>query len=131
VAALGRLHWSSNARAGVGPKTLGAIDGLLEQASIEWASDDCAPKAKEREPIATEPAMPRSDADIFMLIGRLRAEVEMQRREIAELRGDNAPRQSSEGREDLETAGNLICLPGVTLASIRPDDGNDPGPRAA
>jgi hypothetical protein len=29
-----------------------------------------------------------------------------------------------------ETAGNLICLPGVKLASIRPDGGEDPGPRS-
>jgi hypothetical protein len=123
VAALGRLHWSSNARAGVGPKTLGAIDGLLEQAGIEWANDGCAPKRKEREPIATVPALPRSDADIFVLIDRLRAEVEMQRREIAKLRGGDAHRQTSEGREDLETAGNIVCMPGVRLADVLPQNG--------
>jgi hypothetical protein len=38
------------------------------------------------------------------------------------------PEQDDSG---YETAGNLICLPGVTLASIRPDGGDDPGPRAA
>jgi len=32
---------------------------------------------------------------------------------------------------EYETAGNLICLPGVKLTDIRPARGDDPGPAAA
>jgi hypothetical protein len=32
---------------------------------------------------------------------------------------------------EYETAGNLICLPGVKLAELRPGMGDDPGPAAA
>jgi len=61
-----------------------------------------------------------------MLIGRLEARVEALQREAAELRPERGP-----AMEDLETFGNIVCLPGVTLASIRPDGGDDPGPSAA
>jgi len=32
---------------------------------------------------------------------------------------------------EYETAGNLVCLPGVNLASVLHNDGSDPGPTAA
>jgi len=43
---------------------------------------------------------------------------------------DITPQAEQDDGEN-ETAGNLICLPGVTLASIQPHGGDDPGPRAA
>jgi len=43
---------------------------------------------------------------------------------------DIAP-DSEQAESEYDTAGNLICLPGVKLASVLCDDGNDPGPTAA
>jgi hypothetical protein len=129
VAACGRSHWlCTRDISTLGQKSLEQIDWLLKRAGIEWASDDCAPKRKEREPVVSPPSRPH--AELLTLIGRLKVEVEMQREQIAALRGDIAPRHSA-GRDGLETAGNVVCLPGVTLASIQLDGGDDPGPSAA
>jgi hypothetical protein len=51
----------------------------------------------------------------------------LERRYVSSLTGDD---ETDDRGEDLERAGNLVCLPGVSLASVL-HGGDDPGPTAA
>ena len=101
---------------------MATLDCLIARAGLEWSPVEREPKRREQQPETTGSEVPQSRAEIFMLLGRLQAELEMQREQIARLRGDDAPRQN-ERREDLETAGNVVCLPGVELADVLRDGG--------
>lgn len=139
VAALGRLCVSR--LHGIGPKALASIDRVLSLLDIAWSLVDLMPKPKpaQQEPRDDDdgPMMRAVCRDLESLFNRL-YRLEMR---VAYLEGymserfkgrepmrDITPEPDS---EDLEVAGNVVCLPGVTLASISLEDDDDPGPRAA
>jgi hypothetical protein len=69
-------------------------------------------------------------------LGRLRERVDRLERNLAQLDGGRS--DDDDAAEDLETAGNLICLPGVKLANVKSAarkgpsaQSDDPGPSAA
>jgi hypothetical protein len=120
IAALGRRFVSR--LPDMGAHGMATLDSLLARAGLEWSPVEREPKRRAPDPVASDSGVPTTRAEIFMMLGRLQAEIEMQREQIARLRGDDAPRQN-ERREDLETAGNLVCLPGVKLADVLRDGG--------
>jgi hypothetical protein len=126
VAALGRLYVSHIK--GIGPKGLASIDHVLEMLGIAWAPIDRMPKAKPRK---VEQQQPNESLDqAVLLIGRLQVEKEdlrqrlerLERRYVASLPGADED-DAADSSEDLETAGNLVCMPGVRLADVLPKNG--------
>lgn len=124
-------------------KSLASIDRVLEALGIVWSPIDRTPKVKPREAVVTAPQPARSAShpiDAFSLsylLDRIRGLEDR----IDKLCGWKAARdddaddqgRESEGRELLEAAGNVVCLPGVTLADILhgADDSDGSGPSAA
>ena len=54
---------------------------------------------------------------IWWEIGRLQGQVEVLQEQLAELRAERAPILDHEPAR--ETTGNVVCLPGVTRATVR------------
>jgi hypothetical protein len=129
VPALGRRYVSRIA--GIGPKSLASIDRALSLFGIAWAPVDRIPKLKPK-PQPREVAQPQSDesqAHVWMLIGRLQAEIEGLRqrvRHVSSRLGGDETDDADDSSEDLETSGNIVCMPGVRLAGVLPEDGGQP-----
>jgi hypothetical protein len=100
------------------------------------------PRPERRSEPAAAPAQQYDPAEIVAANCRLQAHVAylegytLETLERARTR-DITPKTESEAEpvsSDLESDGNLVCLPGVTLASVKGSalsDGDDPGPAAA
>jgi len=88
-----------------------------------------APRRKMREP-EPQPATSGTVDYILKQLADLQERVSRLEREVA-VRGGRFDRDDGDdSAEDLERAGNLICLTGVKLADVRPGMGDDPGPAA-
>jgi hypothetical protein len=157
AAALGR-HYVSH-MTGIGPKSLASIDRVLGLLGIAWSPVERMPKAKSREAESGNNAAQRDQywnsilrrvAEMERTVGRAvlkdiagRDSMEGVVYRLAFLSGYLESRLEREGKTidvtpdpeqddgEYETAGNLICLPGVKLASVLCNDGSDPGPSAA
>jgi hypothetical protein len=153
VAALGRLYVSR--MQGIGPKALVSIDRVLGLLGIAWSPVDRTPKPKAREVeyrneawrnIADRVARLERHAGRSILgndpdrdsvdgvLARLSFLTGYMEGYASELfKGQKSMRDitpEADSGEDLEIAGNLICLPGVSLSSVL-HGGDDPGPSAA
>jgi hypothetical protein len=126
VAALGRAYVSR--MDGIGPKSLASIDRALGLFGIAWSAVDRTPKPKPRE--VEQPQPDEGNSRVWMLLGRLEAEIEdlrqrvarLERRYVSSLPGADED-AAADSNEDLETAGNIVCLPGVRLADVLPQNG--------
>jgi hypothetical protein len=82
----------------------------------------------ERQNRSRAPQPDESQHRTWMLIGGLQAEIEDLRQRVAQLErqyvsslpgGD----ETDDSGQDLETAGNIVCMPGVRLADVLPQNG--------
>jgi hypothetical protein len=152
VAALGRLYVSHIK--GIGPKGLASIDHVLEMLGIAWSPIDRMPKPKRREPERQQPERSEFWNDIIRRVAEIegalgtavlknhqgRDSMEGVSYRLAFLTGYIESKAEYGGWRDMrditpepeqddgeyETAGNLICLPGVKLADVRPNDESRP-----
>lgn len=150
VAALGRLYVSR--MKGIGPKGLASIDHVLGLLGIAWSPIQRTPQPKRPEPeprekrdhwgsilrrvaeleqITGKGALKESEGRDSMegvvyrlafLNGYLEAKLKFERMRAGDGMRDITPEPE---RDDggCETAGNLICLPGVKLADVLTDGG--------
>jgi hypothetical protein len=127
VAALGRPYVSRVP--GIGPKSLASIDRALGLFGIAWSPFDRTPQPKPRE--VEQPQPDEGNSRVWMLLGRLEAEIEdlrqrlarLERRYVSSLPGGDETDTAADSSEDLETAGNLVCMPGVRLVDVLPQNG--------
>lgn len=149
VAALGRAYVSR--MVGIGPKSLASIDRALGLLGIAWSPVDRTPKPKPREAERQVSAGNSAWFDIVRRVGEIeqimgtgvfegdphRDSIEHVSMRLSFLTGyldgyverrrphkpmrDVTPEADS-GEDDLETAGNLVCLPGVKLVDVLPND---------
>jgi hypothetical protein len=128
VAALGR-HYVSCLK-GIGPKSLASIDRALALLGIAWSPIERTPQPTP--PRVEQPQPDESDARVWLLIGRLEAEIEDLRQRVARLErlyvsslpGGDETDDADDSREDLESVGNIVCMPGVRLADVLPQNGD-------
>jgi hypothetical protein len=127
VAALGRSYVSQ--LRGIGPKSLASIDRALALFGIAWSPVGRTPQPKPRE--VEQPQRDEGDSRVWMLLGRLEAEIEdlrqrlarLERRYVSSLPGGDETDAAADSGEDLETAGNIVCMPGVRLVDVLPQNG--------
>jgi hypothetical protein len=142
VAPLGRRYVSR--LPGIGPKSLASIDRALGLFGLAWNDVDRTPKPKPREPeqpansgwsgivariariervtghaiFADDPNRDTVDG----ILGRMSFLVGyLEKRAIDRICG--TPDDQEDAAGDLETAGNIVCLPGVKLADVLRDGG--------
>jgi hypothetical protein len=152
VAALGRRYVSC--LKGIGPKSLASIDRALDLLGIAWSPVDRTPTPKPRETERQVSSGNSAWFDIVRRVGEIeqimrtgvfegdphRDSIECVAMRLAFLTGylegyvekrrphkpmrDITPEANS--GEDMETAGNLVCLPGVKLSDVLQNDGGQP-----
>jgi hypothetical protein len=147
VAALGRLYVSR--MKGIGPKGLASIDRVLGLLGIAWSPIERTPQPKRPEPEPQEKrdhwgSILRRVAELERIAGRgvlqdiagrdsmegvvyrlafLNGylEARLARANDGDMRDITPDHEQDDG--GYETAGNLICLPGVKLVDVQPNDG--------
>jgi hypothetical protein len=151
VAALGRLHVSRIR--GIGPKSLASIDHVLGLFGIAWSPVDRMPRPKAPSASSEEQSSSTTWDDIAERVARIERVVGhfvlekdpdrdtalgilcrlsfltgyLEEGAKSKARGQTIDGECQhDNSEDLETAGNLICLPGVKLADVQPSDGDRP-----
>jgi hypothetical protein len=150
VAALGRAYVSRIH--GIGPKSLASIDRALGLFGMTWAPIDRTPKPKRKEPEQQEKrdhwgSILRHVAELEQIAGKgvlkeiegrdsmegvvyrlaflngyLEAKLKFERMRTGASMRDITPEPEGDDG-DCETAGNLVCLPGVRLADVLTDGG--------
>jgi hypothetical protein len=108
------------------PQPASCLTAIQQVVSLAWNPVDRTPQPKP--PKVEQPQPDERDAHIWRLIGRLEAEIEDLRQQVARLNwryvsslpGDD---EADDSRQDLETAGNIVCMPGIRLADVLQNGG--------